>query len=121
MIGAHLLTLSAAGLDVHPIAVRLLTLGAHLNMLSPLWSLSRGKPLLMLHPRRGKSAATAMAASAAECLQVLAATATTVTTAAEGLSLLVATATAAALNLGLVAAMAAAVPPRPRVGRGCDR
>lgn len=119
MIGAHLLTLSAAGLDVHPIAARLLTLGAHLNMLSPLWSLSRGKPLLMLHPRRGKSAATAMAASAAECLQVLAATATTVTTAAGCLSLLVAT--AAALNLGLVAAMAAAVPPRPRVGRGCDR
>jgi hypothetical protein len=115
MVGPNLLPLSAPGLDVHPVPVRLLAFGTHLDVLGPLRTLL-SKPLLTLHLGRSKSAA-AMAATAAECLHPLTAAAT----AAECLSLLVTTATAATLRLCRAVLTAAAVAPRPRIGRGCDR
>jgi hypothetical protein len=113
VVGAHLLTLSAARLHV-AVAVRLLAFGAHLDVLSPLRPLRRN-PLLMLHPRRGKSAAATV--TTAGCLHTLA---TAVAAAIRCLSVLVATATPATLSL-CRAVLTTTVAPGPRTGRGCDR
>jgi hypothetical protein len=102
MVGPNLLPLSAPGLDVHPVPVRLLALGAHLDPLSPLRSLGAKGVLRMLHPRCRKSAASAVTAAAAKCLGALAAAST------------------AMLSLSRTV-LAAAVAPGPRAGRGCDR